>query len=1083
MNNKKKIAFLSLAVIMGMVVGACNDNTPSTVSTVPSASSDPAVTSTSVSSDPSTASSTSSSVKTSTSTSNPSSSSSSSSSSSAPSSSSSSSSSSIPVVVKHTVKFVVNGVEVQSGQVEEGQLAAYEGEEPIKAADENAVKYRFKGWDKPLSAPIMEDTTFTAVFAEYAASQMVDDFEEYTSNGDIEDNGWRALGYHNDTKIWDTDTGAAVTLGTASVEGSKSLRFDAWENNVGYKFAKHLEANALPKSANALKFRLQVPNINEVKVILNGKVTIAGEEQAPSFTYTLTPQSSEFVEYVIPVADNGWILWGDPNKTIKSVADWTGVHEDDYVNYLTDIEFYVKGNDGIGGQKYFAFLDSIQFVTIDNPTKTENETMGQYTKYTGLLADGHTVKIELGANGSAEAKVLDMETPMTIPGAYSVDAQKVMTFTSADSGASLVYKARLVDGGQSMKFVSATGNLAEAAEGMDLNAVQVVDNFDQYTSDGVSYHQNNLDISQRSGCRGAYYSEYCSGGNMTGVETFGGDGWVLMGGDGSQLKLKNDGGHSGNNYVYMKNSGSFAMRYMQWGLYDGTSEQNNFRGSKLSFWAKTYGTVKSFKVSMYSQTKPRNATKDVQVKSATFTQTAPISEWTHYEVDLNPKLTYYGFLVVMDKNGSDAGLYLDDVEVYTANPYAEYVPEVPPVEQAELKNGQVFFATVGGIMSATLVIEQNNSARIDMPASNVSISTMYRMEDNQVEFNLGDYGTYVAELNEDASKLTYVSSTGPAAGFGPLTFNEIDVLDNAETYTESGKMYYQNMTDKDGRTGARGAYYCDYNTGNASNTSPVGGSGWSLMGGSGDQLSLSTDEHHNGNNSLKLKRNKSNTMRYMTWGLMDGTAEAHTGADYFMYFAKNPNSVELTIKTSVYYQQQVTPSTQQSNRVYVEAKIPANSDWTPVVIPLDHTKTYYGAAFVPATISGGSGADYFYIDDAMFYNEPHNVTAPFVSINGLKMDGKIAGGAMDASLTLGEHRNVTLTCAALGGDLDAKYSMMGTTMVIEVPAFQQGGSGTTIIGTYGASQTQGYMEFTVVSCTGDMTSYIAADTVFKGALA
>ena len=242
MKNKKKLAFLTLAMTMGMVLGACN---PAETPSSSKASSGSADTSSVVES-----SSTSSSSSSETSTSTPSTSATSSSA----SSSSSSSSSSKPVVTlvsisvtaptkvayttrdtaldltgmvvkakysdnseqvvtegytvsqvdfstvgektvtvtyqgktatfkvtvanqKFTVKFVVNGTTVQTGEVEDGQKATYNGEEPTKAADANAVKYRFKGWDKDLNQPITEDTTFTAVFAEYAASQVIDNFE------------------------------------------------------------------------------------------------------------------------------------------------------------------------------------------------------------------------------------------------------------------------------------------------------------------------------------------------------------------------------------------------------------------------------------------------------------------------------------------------------------------------------------------------------------------------------------------------------------------------------------------------------------------------------------------------------------------------------------------------------------------------------------------------------------------------------------------------------------------------------------------------------------------------------------------
>ena len=916
------------------------------------------------------------------------------------------------------------------------------------------------------------------MFAEYAASQVIDDFESYTSNGAMAD-AWTVQKYDGNSSSW-VDTNAAVSIGSKATEGNKALRFDGWENGTGFRFLKHNEVGAYSKSANAIKFNMQIPSINTVKVILKGKATLMGQVQEPSFTYEFHPTTSEYVEYVIPLADDAWQLWGEAGKTIKTATDMIGAHVDDITNYITDVGFFVQGNDNSGGQKYFAFVDNLQFVTLDEPVnKSEVETMGQYTRYTGLLNDGHTVKVELGANGAATATIIDMETPLQIPGNVAVDAEKNMTFTSADGGTSLVYKAQLKNGGQTMKYVEASGAMAQGVVGVDLNAVQTVDNYDQYTSDGQSYCQANMDINNRSGARGAYYSEYYSGGSHE-YETFGGNGWVLMGGDGSQLKLKTDGGHSGNNYLYMKNSGSYAMRYMQWGLFDGTAEQNNFRGSKLSFWAKTNGVVPAFKVSMYSQSKPRNSTKDEQVKSATFTNTAAIGEWKHFEVDLNPALTYYGFLVFMEKTGgSDAGLYIDDVEVYTANPYAQYIPPEPPVTYGALKNGQVFFANIAGYAGSTLTVKKNNAVTLDFPMMSTTIEGAYAQENDQISFDFGAYGTYVANINADSNKLEYVSATGVIQTFGEFTFNEMDVLDNAESYTESGKMYYQSNTNKDNRSGARGAYYCDYYSGGSGST--VGGSGWSLMGGSGDQLSLETTEVHSGSQSLKLKRNKSNAMRYMTWGLMDGTAEGHTGVNYFMYWAKNPNATALTIKTSVYYQAQVTASTQGSNRAYVEAQIPANSDWTPVIIPLDPAKTYYGVAYTAANISGGSGADYFYIDDAMFFSEEMNIAAPFLAIKGLEMSGALANGA-PASITLGEQGKCKLTCEALGGSLDATFTLIGDKMTITVPPFQ-GGEKTVITGTYAPSDQAGVVTFTVISTTGEMAAYLPADTFFSGSIA
>ena len=298
---------------------------------------------------------------------------------------------------KFAVKFVVDGVEVQTGEVEEGQTASYTGETPTKAADANAVKYRFKGWDKDLTQPITADTTFTAQFAEYAAEVMVDDFESYTSNGEMMDANWVAIGWKDGG--WSEETSAAVSLGTNSVEGNKALRLDAWRNGSYYKIGKKFPTNTFDKSVNAMKFRLMVPANCDIQVILYASCEIDGKPQSPAFYYPLTSQSSEYVEYTLPLNDAAWDLWNrHEGKSIASVADWTGIHQDDLMSYLTKIEISIKGTVN-GNLPYFGFLDSLKFVTLDNPAKAEDETMGQYTKYTGLLNDGHTVKVELGANG------------------------------------------------------------------------------------------------------------------------------------------------------------------------------------------------------------------------------------------------------------------------------------------------------------------------------------------------------------------------------------------------------------------------------------------------------------------------------------------------------------------------------------------------------------------------------------------------------------------------------------------------------------------------------------------------------------
>ena len=973
---------------------------------------------------------------------------------------------------KFTVKFVVNGQEVQSGEVEEGQKAVYNGEEPTKAADANAVKYRFKGWDKDLNQPITQNTTFTAVFAEYAAEQVVDNFESYEGNSDMAD-AWTVEKYNGSSNAWE-QTSASVAVGSKAKEGNKALRFNAWENGVGFRFLKHNELGAFSKSANAIKFHMQVPSINTVKVIIKGKATIMGVEKEPSFTYEFHPTTSEYVEYVIPLADDAWQLWGEAGKTIKTGAELIGVHVDDVLSYFTDVGFFVQGNDGGSNLPFFMFVDDLKFVTVDEPAQVSQvETMGQYTKYTGLLNDGHTVKVELGANGAATATIIDMETPMEIQGNVAIDADKNMTFTSADNGASLVYKAALKNGGQSMKFVEASGTMAQGVSGVDLSAVQVVDNYEQYTESGKLYYQSNMDMNARSGARGAYYAEYFAGSNSP-VETFGGDGWTLMGGSGDQVTLMKNGGHSGNNYLQLKSSSSVAMRYMQWGLFDGTSEQNNFRGSKLSFWAKADGNLKAFKVAMYSQTKPRNATKDQYVRQESFPVTAAIGEWKHYEIDLNPALTYYGFLVFMDHNDkANTFLYIDDVEVYTASPYATYIP---PVQNKELVAGNAYLGKVNGLINATLRIKSATEVSLAAPGLGMQLDGTYSITADELTMVIGG-ATYKATISEELDKLTFVSVDGSNQVAGALNNLSFDIIrgDNVESYTETGRTIKKGDEDESKNKGSSGAFYIDIYKDNTSVTSPVGGSKWDLTG-SGAGAALNKEDAAEGSQSLKLLNSGYGNMRYIQWSLYKGTAKAMTGMTSFSVYLKN-YSADTTqkVKIMAYKVQKVDNAHQGADyRTEKEVTLEAGQSWTKYTVTLDASKTYYGFALL--INSKWNSKDYYVGADAMcFSNIENDPSLNFYAKNGLALSGNITAGA--ASMTFGQNGAITLNCAALGGDLAGTYEMAmdGANQIMTVKT-----SMGDITGKYAISAA-GVVTLEVTAVTGDLAAGVNVGAVLANA--
>lgn len=1035
MKNRNKIAFLSLLLAAGLILGACNQTSNnSSNGTSESNSSE---------------------------------------------SSGSESSSSSVTTTKYTVTFKVEGVVVQTIKVNEGDLAVYSGATPTKPADSEASKYVFRSWDKDIYQPIMADTEFNAIFSGYADEVMVDDFESYEDTPSMLDAGWQSLGYDNTTHVWNDATKAAVSLGHQSVEGNNSLRFDAWENDVGYKIAKSFTPGTYTKACNALKFRLMAPSLNVLKIIIEARVTIQGTEQAPRFTYQTKPISSDFVEYTIPLADDDWALWGEAGKSIHSVASWTGFHEDTILSYLSAIEFYVQGVVS-GNPSYVAFLDSIRFVTLDDPTSEQVDSVTSSNRYTGTTDSGEVVRFDINSDNSATAKILTLRDPVTIQGNVAFDEHK-FKFTSSDSGQTLVYDAYLTDGGQLGKFLSSTGSYKDEFDGMNIRSVQIVDNFEQYTEDGISYYQGNLDINNRSGARGAYYSEYYTNSSTT-TSPWGGSKWSLMGGSGDQLKLKQDtGAHSGNQYICLKNSPNGAMRYMQWDLFADTAEHNIFRGSKMGFWAKTNGLVKKFHVYMYSQTSPTNDTRDSSVRKVTFEETEAISDWKHYEIALNPDLVYYGYMIVIETNGltSESYLYVDDVEVYGADPYAHYVPPAPAVD---LIPGMTYIGKYNDLVNLKLLIKENNEVQLTVPSLSIDTIGTYSMEAYDTVMTFGEV-KYLSTVSENGKTFTFtgIEGTGEVADIlNNVNFNMIDYAENAETYAENGKMYSENNLELDNVYGAAGAYYCDLHNG-GEKTSPIGGTGWQLFSGTSDPIRLDKTNYVDGGQSIQFKNSSWGEMRYLQWDLYTGTAEPHTGVNRFNFSLRNAANRSVGITVMVFKTQQVTYDNWDSdNRVEAEKiTFTAKGDFQSYSIPLIPSQTYYGFGIILDAATASES--WINLDLAYFSNDQYNPDLNYFFPTNLTLTGNTSVG--EISIIFRDYDTLEFLCPAEPFDagegqillgFDYESHMDGTSQIIVMNGYSS-----TIKGVYSVNATTGEATFTITEITGELESKIAVNTVFS----
>ena len=359
----------------------------------------------------------------------------------------------------------------------------------------------------------------------------------------------------------------------------------------------------------------------------------------------------------------------------------------------------------------------------------------------------------------------------------------------------------------------------------------------------------------------------------------------------------------------------------------------------------------------------------------------------------------------MEKNlVKESFLYIDDVEVYTASPYSKY--EAP--QTLSLKSGATYSGKMGGLVNAMLDITSSSTANLLIPSKREMSSGTYSIVNDEVTFSfIGGAVEYKAKISKDLNKLSFISSNTDnaiGAALQNCNFDRMDIVEDSD-YESAGKMFYQN-SDAASRSGARGAYYCDYYNNNENNSSPVGGKKWILMGGGGDQLDLDESDSFVGTKSLKMKSSTAGAMRYLQWGLYDGTSVAHRGYNSFSVFMKNPNNFDVKVKIVVYKIYKVAPST-QDYKVTKEVTVPANSDWTQYTAPLDANTSYYGYGIICVQ---NSSTGYINVDCAYFHNDYDDPLLTYFAKQDLTLTGAVNSG--NATIKFGAKTQVYLTCAA-----------------------------------------------------------------------
>lgn len=245
------------------------------------------------------------------------------------------------------------------------------------------------------------------------------------------------------------------------------------------------------------------------------------------------------------------------------------------------------------------------------------------------------------------------------------------------------------------------------------------------------------------------------------------------------------------------------------------------------------------------------------------------------------------------------------------------------------------------------------------------------------------------EACDEYYKLNFVSKSGTGSDDIPqVDLYRVYDVENFEGYSETG-IGWDLSNDQYSTSGARNAYVCEYKK-SGSDSGPIGGSGWSLMG-STDYLDFNASKGRNNSKTIAFKNN-TNEMAFYHMKAYFGMPSLLGRGTKLSFWARSPYSnKELTTDSQygseftfqLYYTPKVTGST-KSQCTERQFYIPAGSDWTEYTMDIDETKNYYSFSITTlyTFLSHNNHTTYVPIDDIKIYTDTPYVSYPWNNPGG-----------------------------------------------------------------------------------------------------
>ena len=506
---------------------------------------------------------------------------------------------------------------------------------------------------------------------------------EYESNADLQER-YEVKKYDNENnKGWIDTNVAAVLSNDNPFSTGKCIEAPIYKHGTWWKWTRDLEG--VTGRIESLHFFLKADS--GMRFALSFEITddfiVAGQNLKNVYaTYILQPAPEKWTEYTISTDDANWKVNYNgqlyPFAQVQGLLAMGGYNVQsigDFFPYFGSYSIKAYGEYVSGGPSCRLWFDDIRLGV--EPTETTVDTKmailaGQFGFKTNQIRGG---LFTYNPTGISKIEFFQGPNKEVIPVDVVVaEDNHSMTITSEKNGFEFVATLNTQDGDK-FTLGSASGTMATFLEGLVADRCQALFDFENYTSTGTGYDNNNLDPTQRSGLREDFYSDfYDDGKNGFAQSPLGGTGWSLMGSD-NYLDLATSVAHSGSKSMRLKYNADCQMRFLTYNLYNGSGSAYE-KGSYLSMWVRTSTQrdnsikIKAYYTDTVTPSKQNDCT-DVQI----MVEATEEHEWVELRLPLVPSKTYYGFAILPMKQNGPAGsdgqfFYVDDISIVnTVNPY------------------------------------------------------------------------------------------------------------------------------------------------------------------------------------------------------------------------------------------------------------------------------------------------------------------------------------------------------------------------------------------------------------------------------